>query len=300
MNATVARVQGRHDRAFLWAVLISLALHAVLFVPGVRDTFESVRIDMEPAPPPEPMEFTLVSPPETPTPTDRESPFRSTVDSEASDSDPDDTQSRVPRSDGRFPIPDTPAEQEGADGGGKAELPPLPTEESDLTEAIHRSKFTSQMSPSHTPSLPDETMDFAEEGSASASIGGIQLNTTAWDFAPYLLDLKRRIKQKWIPPIAFTSLGAVHGYTWVRFRIYPDGHMQALEVIETEGHGSLHKSSENAVKGAAPFRELPQDFPEDYLEIEFGFYYLLPGDEKVWFKNGRFLRKGDPEERSDP
>jgi hypothetical protein len=62
--------------------------------------------------------------------------------------------------------------------------------------------------------------------SARASIGGIQLSTTEWDFAPYLLDLKRRIKQKWIPPIAFTALGAIHGYTWVRFRIYPDGRME--------------------------------------------------------------------------
>ena len=34
----------------------------------------------------------------------------------------------------------------------------------------------------------------------------------------------------------------------------------------------------------APFRQLPEDFPEDYLEITFGFYYLLPGDEKRFFK----------------
>ena len=98
--------------------------------------------------------------------------------------------------------------------------------------------------------------------------------------------------------MAFTALGAVHGYTWVRFRIYPDGHMEDMEVVETEGHDSLHRSSANAVKGAAPFRPLPAGFPEEYLEITFGFYYLLPGDEERWFKDGRYIRKG--EERSEP
>jgi hypothetical protein len=62
--------------------------------------------------------------------------------------------------------------------------------------------------------------------------------------------------------------------------------------VETEGHDSLHRSSVNAVKGAAPFRQLPRDFPDPYLEITFGFYYLLPGDEQRFFK--------DREERSAP
>jgi outer membrane biosynthesis protein TonB len=122
--------------------------------------------------------------------------------------------------------------------------------------------------------------DFKSESSARASVGGISINTTAWDFAPYLLDLKQRIKQHWIPPLAFTALGAIHGFTKINFRIYPDGRTDGLDVIETNGHESLHRSSLNAIKGAAPFRPLPKDFPEEYLDITFGFYYLLPGDEE--------------------
>jgi hypothetical protein len=38
---------------------------------------------------------------------------------------------------------------------------------------------------------------------------------------------------------------------------------------------------------------LPKDFPEKYLEIEFGFYYLLPGDEDRYFKDGRYIRKDE-------
>ena len=294
----VTRVQGRRDRTLVWGIAVSVLLHAILLFPGLRDAVQSLDIDLDTEPIVVPMEFTLVSPPQTPTPTDQRSRFLSTVSSAASDADPRDTQSDVPHSEGRIPIPDTPSDTEGAEGGGQSELPPLPVEQDGLSEAIQRSKFTEQISPRRDPSLPDESHDVEHEGSASATIGGISLNTTEWDFAPYLLDLKRRIRQKWIPPIAFTALGAIHGYTWVRFRIYPDGNMEAMEVVETEGHDSLHRSSSNAVKGAAPFRPLPKDFPEDYLEITFGFYYLLPGDEERYFKDGRFIRKD--EERSQP
>ena len=117
-----------------------------------------------------------------------------------------------------------------------------------------------------------------------SSVGGISINTTAWDFAPYLLDLKQRIKQHWIPPLAFTALGAIHGYTRINFRIYPDGTMEMLELIDSRGHDSLHRASRNAIQGAAPFRRLPRDFPEAYLDVIFGFYYLLPGDEDEFFK----------------
>lgn len=288
----------RRDRTIVWGIAASVLLHALLLLPGLRDAVQSLDIDFDAEPVAVPMEFTLVSPPETPTPTNQQSRFLSTVSSAASDDDARDTRSDVPRSEGRIPIPDTPYDGEGADGGGQSELPPLPVEQDGLTEALQRSKFTEQISPRRDPSLPDETHDVAHEGSASATIGGISLNTTEWDFAPYLLDLKRRIRQKWIPPIAFTALGAVHGYTWVRFRIHPDGTMEALDVVETEGHDSLHRSSVNAIKGAAPFRPLPGSFPEEYLEITFGFYYLLPGDEERYFKDGRFIRKD--EERSEP
>ena len=276
-----------HDRTIVWGVVLSLALHVVFFMPGIQDFFKSLDIEFEPEPVPVPIEFTLVSPPENPTPNDEISKYLSTVSSKASDVVDTDKKTDLPHGEGKIPIPDTPARAEGAEGGGQSELPPLPQETTDLGEAFRRSKFLSEQSPRRESSLPEQNPDFENEGSARASIGGISLNTTAWDFAPYLLDLKHRIKQHWIPPLAFTALGAIHGYTWVRFRIYPDGHMERMEIVETEGHESLHKASANAVRGAAPFRELPSDFPEPYLEITFGFYYLLPGDEDRFFNKER-------------
>jgi len=291
VTATV-QLNERRDPLLWWALALSILAHAVLLMPGIRDMFSALDLEVEDEPVAIPMEFTLVSPPENPTPTDRISKYLSTVTSGARDVVETNQRTEEPHSEGRIPIPDNPSPAEGAEGGGTNDVPPLPEPVTDLGEAFEKSRFIEQSSPQRERSMPEENPDFDNEGSARASIGGIQLSTTAWDFAPYLLDLKHRIKQHWIPPLAFTALGAIHGYTWVRFRIYPDGSLEALEVVETEGHDSLHRSSVNAIKGAAPFRQLPRDFPDPYLEITFGFYYLLPGDEQRFFK--------DRQERSAP
>ena len=272
------------DRTILWSVIASVVIHVALLAPVVRNLVPEDLFEIrEQTIVLEPLEFELVSPPETPTPTERLSRYLSTMSSAASDLDRANDDSALPKSEGVVPIPDTPSSREGAEGGGAGELPPLPQEMSDLGEAFQRSKFLEQISPQRELSLPEMNPEFKSESSARASVGGFSINTTAWDFAPYLLDLKQRIKQHWIPPLAFTALGAIHGYTKINFRIYPDGRMESLAVVETNGHESLHRSSMNAIKGAAPFRPLPEDFPEEYLDITFGFYYLLPGDEKEFF-----------------
>jgi hypothetical protein len=279
------------DRTIYWCLVISALLHAIVLTPYIRkilpDDFFAVEPDTEmeiETVITEPLEFVLVSPPENATPSNNLSRYLSTVSSKASDQFEGGKDSDLPHSEGVIPIPDNPSRTGGADGGGKSELPPLPEEDADLGEAFKRSRFLAQSSPSRMPSLPDENPEFRNMGSSRASVGGISINTTAWDFAPYLLDLKYRIKQHWIPPLAFTALGAIHGYTKINFRIYPDGSLHAMTVIETNGHDSLHRSSANAIKGAVPFRPLPEDFPEEYLDVIFGFYYLLPGDEDEFFK----------------
>jgi len=268
----------------MWALAVSILIHAVVLLPQVKDMLlKNLNLDLPEEVYVEPLEFELVSPPDRPIPTDQASRYLSTVSSAASDMVDTKDKTDLPHGEGLVPFPDQASVRDGAEGGGDSELPPMPEETTDLGEAFKRSKFLSEISPRRDLSLPDRNPDFKNEASARASIGGITINTTAWDFAPYLLDLKHRIKQHWIPPLAFTALGSVHGYTWVRFRVYPDGSLHQLEVIETEGHESLHRASANAVRGAAPFRPLPDDFPEDYLDITFGFYYLLPGDEDRFF-----------------
>ncbi|HXV14339.1 MAG TPA: cell envelope integrity protein TolA [Candidatus Krumholzibacteria bacterium] len=298
---TAMRVPEERDRTLLWAVIISIMIHASLLGFGLYQRQRGLEIDLTRAQEERdlPVEVALVEPPLRPIPTERTSTNLSTVSSEASDLDPRDTQSDVPS--GQQLLEQTPpggsgAEQRaepGEEASGTEREKELPQEQEGLSEALRQSRQGTTLDAPHDFALPAERPDFGDDGSASMTIGNITLNTTAWDFAPYLLDLKRRIRQKWIPPMAFAQLGAIHGYTWVNFRIYPDGRMTELAVVETEGHDSLHRSSENAIRGAAPFRPLPDHFPEDYLEITFGFYYLLPGDELRYFRDGRPVRKDE-------
>ena len=105
-------------------------------------------------------------------------------------------------------------------------------------------------------------------------LGAFSLNTYAWDFAPYMLRLKRRIEKNIFPPPAFTYMGIISGQAVLRFRILPDGTLSHLEVLSYNGHKSLLNTSLKAVEVSAPFEPLPGDFPEKYLEVTGRFEYL--------------------------
>jgi len=111
--------------------------------------------------------------------------------------------------------------------------------------------------------------------SRALDMGGMSFNTYNWDFAPYLLMLKKRIQANIHPPQAFTLLGAISGQTLLRFKIYPNGEMQDLVILKYQGHESLMQTSNLAVEVSAPFPRLPSDFPEPYLEITAQFAYFV-------------------------
>ena len=104
--------------------------------------------------------------------------------------------------------------------------------------------------------------------------GGLTFNTYDWEFAPYMLQLKRKIERNIFPPAAYTRMGMISGNTLLKFRIYPNGDLKLLEVIDTKGHHTLMETSVKAIEVSAPFPELPRDFPEEYLEVTAKFIYF--------------------------
>ena len=116
--------------------------------------------------------------------------------------------------------------------------------------------------------------------SRALEMGGLSFNTYNWSFAPYLLELKRRIRQNIFPPIAFTRLGMISGTTLLRFKIYPNGELRDLRILGYQGDESLMKTSHTAIEVSAPFPRLPTDFPEPYLEVTGKFLYLVKKPRK--------------------
>lgn len=108
-------------------------------------------------------------------------------------------------------------------------------------------------------------------------MGGLSFNTYDWDFAPYMLYLKKKIGGNVYPPAAMYRMGIIKGQTLLRFKIFPNGELRDLELLEYEGHHTLMKTSVSAVEISAPFPVLPDDFPEPYLSVTARFSYYISG-----------------------
>jgi hypothetical protein len=98
-------------------------------------------------------------------------------------------------------------------------------------------------------------------------LGNLTLSTYAWEWAPYINALKRKLYQVWFTPAAYYRLGLIHGHTIIQFSISKDGNLLEYMVLEHKGHESLEHSSVNAIKSSFPFKPLPAHFPDDYLTI---------------------------------
>ena len=122
--------------------------------------------------------------------------------------------------------------------------------------------------------LPQVRIDMDNRKTRALERGGLQLSTYAWDYAPYMKYLQRHIDRHIYPPRAF-ELGMIDGMTRVKFRIWRDGRLEGPELIDYKGHDLLRDTSLKAVELSAPFKPLPPDFPDEYLDITGTFEYII-------------------------
>ncbi len=146
-----------------------------------------------------------------------------------------------------------------------------PTES--LSSNFRREFLTGGSSSSAFASRSNAGLD--NSNSRAPELGNFSLNTYAWDFAPYMLWLKNHVQRNIHPPPAFTRMGIISGNTVLRFRISRGGVLEGMELLGYEGHKALMETSLRAIQLSAPFRALPKDFPEDYLEVTAYFEYTV-------------------------
>ena len=104
--------------------------------------------------------------------------------------------------------------------------------------------------------------------------GDFQLSTYAWDFAPYMSDFKKRVESNIFPPPAW-DLGIIEGRTVLNIRVLPDGSLGFLKVAEYEGSELLRDTNLRAVRLSAPFRPLPDHFPDAHLDVRYLFIWKI-------------------------
>jgi hypothetical protein len=200
------------------------------------------------------------------------------------------------------PAPDEPAPQtrqeaapRGAEGSEQGDLPvpepqeraetedePQPQEPARETTGDYEDWLAEQRAPSllkqgQRQAPGDRGFDFRqlEQGSIGANVdleGDFTLNTYEWNFAPWMHRFASDLRRSWIAPYAY-RLGVIDGYTRIRLVVERDGRPSSLEIVEEEGHESLHQASKAALRAFAPYAPLPPDFPEDELVILLGLHY---------------------------
>lgn len=181
---------------------------------------------------------------------------------------------------------------EGTETGGSALSSERTSSQQETAEAEHSAQTEQGNAPtilrtSRTPKFSPEVLGQpitpptvpeaggGEQDSRSRYIGPFSLNTYAWDWAPYVLQMKRKLERNLYPPPAFTRLGIISGNVVLRFRVMPDGHVEGLTVEDYDCHPSLVETSVQAVRSSSPFKPLPRDFPEPYLELRWTFMYIV-------------------------
>ncbi len=204
-------------------------------------------------------------------------------DSRAADLVPGDADTAVPAG-GQVgmdnSIPGTGDESEGQAGSGNAATKPAPAQESDdgvmPNERDALPATVEQMLTGKRKGRPGyEARRSGElEEAGALHFGEYAFSTYAWDYEPYWEHMRPKIYRAWNTPVAWQYGILQGGWSMVRVVIHRDGTIDIPQLLQSEGHESLSRSALAAMTGAAPFRPLPADFPDDSVVFTVVFSYL--------------------------
>ncbi len=276
--------------AFLLSILLHLFLLAIFgYLPGLKDNLLSNSAPPPPNDTPEKrLTFELID-----TPADIPEELPSEPTDLASDQSTkardlysgDNLEPGLPYSDGisevkNYPLPQIDPVQlsDPADNSPAESSQDVSTEDQKSAE-FREDAILAQLLPKKETALAEEVNKpepaFKNIDFFSPDFGGFSFNTYKWDFAPYLLTMKRRIKSNMNLPYAFTNLGAISGKILIHFTVLPSGVVTSLDILESDAHYSLEQSSVNAIRNSSAFAPLPTDFPENKLEVTAQFSFTI-------------------------
>jgi protein TonB len=86
------------------------------------------------------------------------------------------------------------------------------------------------------------------------------------DLGPYFAEIRRRVKRNWQP-----SAPSDNRHTVLAFSIQRNGQITGLRVVQSSGSPKSDRDSLEAIEKSAPFAALPENFPNEQLNVEFNF-----------------------------
>jgi len=105
-------------------------------------------------------------------------------------------------------------------------------------------------------------------------LGDVSLNTTAWEYAPWLQRFAMQLRERWYPPPAY-MLGVLKegGWAVIEVEISRSGKLLRLDLLDQQGHPSLIRAAQSALRSMAPIEPLPAEFPEPTLILQIRMIY---------------------------
>ena len=92
----------------------------------------------------------------------------------------------------------------------------------------------------------------------------------------YMQRLKEKIEGIWQYP-SDAAMRGIYGDLYINFTIKKDGSLGSVDLFRTSGHRSLDEAAIKALRDAAPYWPLPEEWKEDGLTIKGHFIYTLYG-----------------------
>lgn len=152
--------------------------------------------------------------------------------------------------------------------------PAPPAKSADADPANNGGQEVSRVTPGDAGSSDFPQPEMANPSGSSGLTGDVSLNTTAWDYAPWLQGFGRRLMHRWIPPMAY-SLGILKegGWAEIEVEISKSGELLRMKVLEERGHPSLSEAAQSALRTMPPIERLPTNFPEPTLILRIRMIY---------------------------
>ncbi len=289
-NALINRDEDRKKWLVPW--VLSLGLHAV----AILFLLPKLMAAPAPAPRPEVIQVRLSPPEESPQlfselPVDRadaapeKADILSNVTSRARDMVPggDDD---LPRMQGESGAPTVELTPERKSSRSPAASQPQSNERAGL-EAAQSRVATQKPDGQALVAVPDEEAILGSAGNSATRqpgmrrpdgnallLGDVSLNTTAWEYAPWLQRFGMQLQERWYAPPAYTyGILKEGGWALLEMEITRSGKVLRMDLLDEQGHPSLIRAAQSALRSMNPIEPLPANFPEPTLILRIRMIY---------------------------
>jgi protein TonB len=116
----------------------------------------------------------------------------------------------------------------------------------------------------------------AKKTEAQKEKSSITFDVKGFKYDSYMMRLKDKIEGIWQYP-SDAAMRGIYGDLYLSFTIKKNGSLSKVELVRTSGYRSLDEAAMKALKDAAPYWPLPEDWKEEELTVIGHFMYTIYG-----------------------